>query len=117
MRQTSPASQVRERKTGELFQQLGLNMLVIGLIALIALLVWQRFFVQPGAATTAPSSEPGAEEIPGDQSFLTKILISYFRQFATPAFAYSAGISWPQDQCKHGDFQPAEGRRNHLVPW
>ncbi len=52
----------KKRKTGELIQQLGLNMLVLGLIALIALLVWQRFFVQPGAAATAPSSEPSVEE-------------------------------------------------------
>jgi len=83
----------KKRKTGELIQQLGLNMLVLGLIALIALLVWQRFFVQPGAAATAPSSEILVEEdsgVPGISDENPNLVLS---PIPTPAAAYSAGIS------------------------
>jgi len=83
----------KKRKTGELIQQLGLNMLVLGLIALIALLVWQRFFVQPGAAATAPSSEILVEEdsgVPGISDENPNLILS---PIPTPAAAYSAGIS------------------------
>ncbi len=83
----------KKRKTGELIQQLGLNMLVLGLIALIALLVWQRFFVQPGAAATAPSSEILVEEdsgVPGISDENPNLVLS---PIPTPAAVYSAGIS------------------------
>ena len=83
----------KKRKAGELIQQLGLNMLVLGLIALVALLVWQRFFVQPGSAATAPSSQPLEEEgaagpIISDEN--PELVLS---PITTPAISYSAGIS------------------------
>lgn len=83
----------KKRRAGELIQQLGLNMLVLGLITLIALLVWQRFFVQPGAAATAPSSEISVEEdsgMPGISDEYPNLVLS---PIPTPAAAYSAGIS------------------------
>lgn len=83
----------KKQKTGELIQQLGLNMLVIGLIALIALLVWQRFFVQPGAAATAPSSEPPAEEDSGGPIISDENPDLVLSPIPTPAAVYSAGIS------------------------
>jgi murein DD-endopeptidase MepM/ murein hydrolase activator NlpD len=41
------------RNLGALLQQLGLNMLMVGLVALLGFLVWQRFFVPPGQAAFA----------------------------------------------------------------
>lgn len=45
------------RKAGSVLQQLGLNMLMVGLLALLAFLVYQRFISKPGG--------PGASLLPG----------------------------------------------------
>ena len=38
-----PINKTSTQKTGSVIQQVGLNMVMIGMVALLAYLVWQRF--------------------------------------------------------------------------
>jgi murein DD-endopeptidase MepM/ murein hydrolase activator NlpD len=56
------------RRAGAIIQQLGINMLMVGLVALLAFLVWQRFFPRQIRPTIASASESktntgGSQEI------------------------------------------------------
>lgn len=57
------------QKTGGVMQQIGLNMLMIGVVALLAYLAWQRFTGEnagtaTSSAVTNPVSEDNQEELP-----------------------------------------------------
>ena len=87
-------SSSKTRKTGELIQQLGLNMLVIGVVALLAFLVWQRFFVQSGSAAPAPESQPTEEEGGAGGPLMVEANPEVeLAPIATPAASISGGIS------------------------
>jgi len=51
-----------KRKTGTFIQQLGLNMLMVGLLALLAFLAWQRFIAKESVAVQSPQPEIPAEQ-------------------------------------------------------
>jgi len=54
------------RQAGALIQQIGLNMIMVGVVALLGFLIWQRFFGKPEplAAAIAPSKPVQVEEPP-----------------------------------------------------
>ncbi len=69
MEKANPSSAKKKAKKSEtknttlaqvasLLQQIGLNMLMVGLVALLAYLVWQRFFAPQTPALTAEAAEP-----------------------------------------------------------
>jgi murein DD-endopeptidase MepM/ murein hydrolase activator NlpD len=51
-----------KRKTGTFIQQLGLNMLMVGLLALLAFLMWQRFIVKGTGTVQSAQPEAPAEQ-------------------------------------------------------
>jgi murein DD-endopeptidase MepM/ murein hydrolase activator NlpD len=60
----APTDKPEKRNKGELLQQIGINMLMVGLLALLAYLAWQRFAPQPVEAGSNPIesvSEPVSE--------------------------------------------------------
>jgi murein DD-endopeptidase MepM/ murein hydrolase activator NlpD len=60
----APTDKPEQRNKGELLQQIGINMLMVGLLALLAYLAWQRFAPQPVEAGSNPIesvSEPVSE--------------------------------------------------------
>jgi hypothetical protein len=68
-----PDKKASIQKTGGVIQQVGLNMVMIGMVALFAYLVWQRFMGEPGNATantallaTNPEAERKIPQVDGE---------------------------------------------------
>jgi murein DD-endopeptidase MepM/ murein hydrolase activator NlpD len=57
----------KARKAGSFIQQLGLNMLMVGLLALLAFLVWQRFTNKGNPATHAIAPQTANRELSGGE--------------------------------------------------
>ena len=71
--QPAPKKAPKPRNTGYLLQQIGLNMLMVGLLALLGFLVWQRFFRNDQDLALASEAEIPVQEgsggpIPGRRS-------------------------------------------------
>jgi len=80
------------RKAGSFIQQLGLNLLMVGLLAMVAFLVWQRFFnPQPinlfaGSSNTAEIASPQGEPYVLEESLSVEL-----SPIATPV-GFTSGI-------------------------
>lgn len=83
----------KKTRTGELIQQVGLNMLAVGLVALVALLVWQRFFVAPESAPSAPLAMNVEEDTGGGELADEVYSDLALAPISTPAAWYSTGLS------------------------
>jgi murein DD-endopeptidase MepM/ murein hydrolase activator NlpD len=80
------------RKTGELIQQIGLNMLVVGVVALVVLLVWQRFFVEPGAAAPPVTPQPTVPSGAGGPYNPEEVAAIELSPIPTPDLSIDMGI-------------------------
>jgi len=84
-----------QKKTGNRIQQIGLNLLMIGVLALLGYLLWQRF--SPGEndlalASPSETSQEGVSEDPAasfDEPEVANVPLS---PFATPSAAYETGV-------------------------
>jgi murein DD-endopeptidase MepM/ murein hydrolase activator NlpD len=84
----------KTKKAGALIHQIGLNMVVVGVIALLAVLAWQRFFVQPGSAAPAPEvASTSAGENGGDPVAFQPVQDVALAPIDTPASSMAEGIS------------------------
>jgi murein DD-endopeptidase MepM/ murein hydrolase activator NlpD len=84
----------KTKKTGALIHQIGLNMVVVGVIALLAVIAWQRFFIQPGSAAPAPEvASSSAGENAGDPVAVEPVQDVALAPIDTPASLMSEGIS------------------------
>lgn len=87
-------SQPRKKKhTGELIQQVGLNMLALGVVALLGLLLWQRFLVQPGTAAAVSEVQPVEQGKVVEPVRVFDNPNVPLAPIATPALSNIAGIS------------------------
>jgi LysM repeat protein len=57
-----PKKKASAQKTGGMIQQVGLNMLMVGVVALLAYLAWQRFMVDNSNANAAIALNPISKE-------------------------------------------------------
>lgn len=92
---TNPEQPARKRSTGLLLQQIGMNMLMIGLIALLAFLAWQRFGPKGQAEALAPATEMTTQEIVPEEPVLAEEenLPVELTPLTTPAALLADGIS------------------------
>ncbi len=81
-------------KTGNLIQQIGLNILMLGVLALLGYLVWQRF--TPGDKDLGLASLSGSAEIQDSGTSSSEnepeVVDIPLNPFATPSAAYEAGV-------------------------
>ncbi|MEW5871759.1 MAG: M23 family metallopeptidase [Chloroflexota bacterium] len=65
--QTPDRDRPSNSKAGSLIQQIGLNMLMVGLVALLGFLIWQRFFAEPQvlAAPALDQTQPSTGNTTG----------------------------------------------------
>lgn len=81
---------------GRLLQQIGLNLLALGVLALVGFLAWQRF--GPVQATTAPIDPPASPEVvevdaPGKNSLFSQQNVDFaLEPLATPTALLVDGI-------------------------
>ena len=75
------------RNPGALIQQIGINMLMLGLLALLGFLAWQRFFAPPAAAVPAPLKAAGGATFPQPSLAEQNVALA---PFATPETALLA---------------------------
>ncbi|MBN2550135.1 MAG: peptidoglycan DD-metalloendopeptidase family protein [Anaerolineales bacterium] len=85
----------RERNVGPLLQQIGLNMLMVGLIALLAFLAWQRFFPEDKTAAQAQAPEMTTQEAAPEEAILIEeeTIPVELTPLTTPTALLAEGIS------------------------
>lgn len=95
-----PASQekpAKPRNTGYVLQQVGLNMLMIGLLALLGFLVWQRFSGSGNQQELALASESESSTREGSggafQAQINESLDVSLDPYATPVIPYMNGVN------------------------
>jgi murein DD-endopeptidase MepM/ murein hydrolase activator NlpD len=82
----------KARKTGSYLQQLGLNMLMVGLLALLAFLVWQRFTQKEDPTAYAVSPQMAKEQPSGGEAQPAGNDLAVDLQPLVVPDAYSQGI-------------------------
>lgn len=93
--QPVPKKAAKPRNIGYLLQQIGLNMLMVGLLALLGFLVWQRFFCNDQELALASEAEIPVQEGSGGpiQEIASEPLDIVLDPLATPVMPYMNGVN------------------------